>query len=207
MKKKIIPFVISLSAAGLLLGGCSMFGSGSGGDDSTTAAGSETTGAENEGDVVEKDGLRKTIVHTNDSPGIDGETGAMVYSIDSVQIADVITTTDTAAGMLDLEKNTEAAMITIGFTCRNRWEISSNFYISQAKIETEDGEEASPKSFYGEYTDGNFAPGVSKSGSNVYVIKGKKAADIKSVMFHVDAPADSDFQDIGEDVDIEINIK
>ena len=138
--------------------------------------------------------------------GVDGETGAMVYSIDSVQLSDVITTTDTASKMLDLEKNTEAAMITIGFTCKNRWEITSNFYISQAAIETDGGEEATPKSFYGEYTDGNFAPGVSKTGSNVYVIKGVKAADIKSIMFHVDAPADSDFQDIGEDVDVEIKV-
>ena len=130
----------------------------------------------------------------------------MVYSIDSIQLADVITTTDNASRMLDLEKNTDAVMVTIGFTCRNKWDIQANFYICQAEIETEDGMEATPKSFYGEYMDSNIQPGVTKSGSNVYIIKGKKAEDIKKLSFHVDAPADGDFLEVGENVDIDIDI-
>lgn len=207
MKKKIIPFVLSISSAGILLGGCSLFGSGENNDQAPAEVSSTTNSEqENTGDVIEKDGIRKTIVYNNSAPGIEGETGPMEYSLDSIQLADVITTTDTASRMLDLEKNTDAVMITIGFTCKNIWDISSNFYISQAVIELEDGEDATPKSFYGEYTDGHFVAGASKTGSNVYVIKGKKAEEIKNIMFHVDAPADNDFQDIGEDLDVEIVI-
>lgn len=209
MKKKLIPFIISLTAAGTLLGGCNLFGGNSEGTDVATQGGSSSTQTSttvNAGDVVEKDGVRKTVVYTNDSPGIEGETGPVVYSIDSIQLADVITTTDNASRMLDLEKNTDAVMVTIGFTCRNKWEIQANFYICQAEIETEDGMEATPKSFYGEYMDSNIQPGVTKSGSNVYIIKGKKAEDIKKLSFHVDAPADGDFLEVGEDVDIDIDI-
>ena len=209
MKKKIIPFIITASAAGLLLGGCNLFGGNSEGTDTTTSAEALTTQTSttvNAGDVVEKDGVRKTVVYTNDSLGIEGDTGPIVYSIDSIQLADVITTTDNASRLLELEKNTDAVMVTIGFTCRNRWEIQANFYISQAEIETEDGIEATPKSFYGDYMDSNIQPGVTKSGSNVYIIKGKKAEDIKKLSFHVDAPADGDFLVVGDDVDIELEL-
>lgn len=204
MKKKIIPFIISISAAGMLLGGCNLFGGGTGNTDSTASAESEGSD-EKSGDVVEKDGIRKTVVYTNNSLGLKGETGPVVYSVDSIQLANVITTTDNASRMLDLEKNTEAVMVTVDFTCSNKWEIQANFYISQAEIETEDGIKATPKSFYGNYMDSNIPPGESKSGSNVYIIKGKKAEDIKKLKLHVDAPADGDFLATGEDVDIDIN--
>ena len=204
MKKKIIPLIISVSAAGMLLGGCSLFGGDSGNTDNTATADVQSSEEKN-GDVVEKDGVRKTVVYSNDSLGIKGETGPVKYSIDNIQLADVITTTDNASRMLDLEKNTDAVMVTVGFTCSNTWEIQANFYICQAEIETEDGVKATPKSFYGEYMDGNIPPGTTKSGSNVYIIKGKKAADIKKLKFHVDAPADGDFLEVGENVDIEID--
>ena len=210
MKKKLIPFIISAAAAGMLLGGCNLFGGGSEGTDATTSADALTTQTSttaNAGDVVEKDGVRKTIVYTNDSPGIEGDTGPVVYSIDSIQLANVITTTDNASRLLDLEKNTEAVMVTIGFTCSNKWDIQANFYICQAEIETEDGTEASPKSFYGDYMDSNIPPGETKSGSNVYIIKGKKAEDIKKLLFHVDAPADGDFLEVGDDVDLELKLE
>ncbi len=204
MKKKFIPLMISVSAAAFLLGGCNLFGGEEKKDDS--AAATSQSKDEKSGDVVEQDGIRKTVVYDNDSLGIEGETGPMVYSIDSVQLADVITTTDNASRMLDLEKNTEAVMVTISFSCRNKWQINSNFYICQAVIETEDGIEATPKSFYGEYMDGNFTADVSKSGSNVYIIKGKSAKDIKKLLFHVDPPADGDFLEVGDPVDVEIDL-
>ena len=209
MKKKLISLVISAAAAGVLLGGCNLFAPDSREKETETTKATETTQTTTvkNGDVVEKDGVRKTIVYNNDSPGVSGSTGGIEYSIDSVQIADVITTTDTASRLLDLEKNNEAVMVTVSFSCKNTWEITTNFYISQAAIETDAGDEATPKSLYGEYMDGNFSAGASKSGSNVYIIKGVKADSIKSISFHVDAPADMDFKDVGEDVDVEIEIK
>ena len=208
MKKKIIPFAISAVAAGLLLGGCNLFGNN--GDTTqeatTAAAGTTQTSAENSGDVVEKDGVRKKVVYTDDSPGISDGTGSMRYSIDSVQLADVITTTDNASRLLDLEKNTDAVMVTIGFSCENTGTYDNNVYISQAEIETDAGDKATPKSLYGDYMDGHFGPDEAKKGSNVYIIKGTKSADIKSIKFHIDAPADSDFQDCGEPVDFVIKI-
>ena len=125
----------------------------------------------------------------------------MLYSIDSVQLADVITTTDNASRLLDLEKNTDAVMVTIAFSCENTGTYDNNVYISQAEIETDAGDKATPRSFYGDYMDGHFGPEESKKGSNIYIIKGKSSADIKSLKFHIDAPADSDFQDCGEPVD------
>ena len=206
MKKRILTLTLAALAATTGIAGCNLFGDSD--SDTAISATSEPASAsqENVGNVIEQDGVRKTVVYTDYNTGIEDETGPMEYSIDSVQIADVITTTDTAAGLLDLDKNTEAVMVTIAFSCKNAGERTANFYISQAAIEVNEKEEADPKSYYGEYVDGNFTAGVSKSGSNVYIIKNIKADDIKSIMFHVDAPADSDFVDMGDDVDVEIEI-
>ena len=208
MKKRFFSLGLAAGIATLSLAGCSFFG-GSDEEKLTTPSSADHTEKEEKGSSTEKDGIKKTVVYSKDNLDIENTTGPVIFTIDSIQIADMTATTDTASSMLGIKKNQDAAMITVKFSCENTSDSQANFYASKAMLTADSGEEAEPVSYYGEYMDAHIGGGDTrtKTGTNVYVLTETKAEDIKSVEIHFDAPQDWDFKDMDDAVDVEIEIK
>lgn len=214
MKRKIIAlFVIStLCCSALTFTAC-------GDNGKKVASQKEITASENsstkeiestdatEGEIVEQDGLKKEPVATNKELNVKGETGPMKYTIEGVQVSKLTATTDDMANLLGIEKNTEVTVIAVNASAENTSNDTVNFYLDQATLTTNTKEQVDSDMFLGEYIDGEYIGNVIHSGSMVYILKNSKATDIQKISLHIDAPSDQDFNTIGDNVTVDINIK
>lgn len=177
----------------------------------TASENSSTNETENteatEGKIVEQDGIRKEPVATNKELNIKGETGPMKYTIEGVQVSKLTATTDDAANLLEIEKNKEVTVIAVNASAENTSDDTVNFYLDQATLTTDTKEQVESDMFLGEYIDGEYIGNVIHSGSMVYILKNSKADDIGKISLHIDAPLDEDFNTIGDNVTVDINIK
>lgn len=159
------------------------------------------------GEIVEENGLKKEPVATNKELNLSGETGPFKYTIEGVQVSKLTATTDEMAEMLGIEKDKEVALVAINASAENTTESTLSFYIGQATLTTNTKEQVEADGFLSEYIDGEFLGSVKNSGNLIYILKNSKAEDITSLTLHIDAPHDENFENVGDEVKIDINLK
>lgn len=164
-------------------------------DDSTT------------GEIVEENGLRKEPVATNKALNLTGETGPFKYTIEGVQVSKLTATTDEMAQMLDIEKDKEVTVVAINASAENTTEDTLSFYIGQATLTSNTKEQVDSDGFLSEYINGEFLGNVKNSGTLIYILKNSKAEDLTNLTLHIDAPHNENFENIGDEVKVEINLK
>lgn len=164
-------------------------------DDSTT------------GEVVEENGLRKEPVATNKELNLTGETGPFKYTIEAVQVSKLTATTDEMAEMLGIEKDREVALVAINASAENTTEDTLSFYLGQATLTTSTKEQVDPEGFLSDYIDGEFLGNVKHSGNLIYILKQSNAEDITGLTLHIDAPHNENYENVGDDVKIDITLK
>ncbi|MBP1969130.1 hypothetical protein J2Z83_001233 [Virgibacillus natechei] len=89
----------------------------------------------------------------------------------------------------------------------NTREEDTIFYASQATLTTNTGEQLEPDMFFSEHIDGEFIGPVTKSGSSFYILENSKAEDIESIRLIFSGASNEDWEDIGEEIDIEIELE
>lgn len=159
------------------------------------------------GEVVEENGLRKEPIATNKELNLTGETGPFKYTIEGVQVSKLTATTDEMATMLEIEKDKEVALVAINASAENTTDDTLSFYIGQATLTTNTKEQVESNGLLSEYIDGEFLGNVKNSGNLIYILKNSKAEDISTLTLHIDAPHDENFESIGEEVKVDINLK
>ena len=156
---------------------------------------------------MEENGLRKEPVATNKELNLTGETGPFKYTIEGVQVSKLTATTDEMADLLEIEKDKEVALVAINASAENTTDGTLSFYIGQARLTTNTKEQVDADGFLSEYIDGEFLGNVKNSGNLIYILKNSKAEDITNLTLHVDAPHDENFESVGDEVKIDINLK
>lgn len=164
-------------------------------DDSTT------------GTVEHGDGFTKTPVITDKELNYTGSAGPMNYSIDAIQISNLIATEDAAAEMFGIEKNKEVAIIVMDVTAENTSDEDVSFYISQATLISSTKEQVDPSLLFSNYIDGEFLGQVVKNGSLVYILPNSNANDISSINLRISAPTDSEWNSLSDDISIDLNFE
>ncbi|NSG14203.1 hypothetical protein HFM87_17880 [Blautia producta] len=173
-------------------------------------AGKEISAETNEsttGEVVEQDGLRKEPVATNKELNLEGETGPFKYVIEGVQVSKLTATTDEMAEMLGIEKDKEVALVAINASAENTTADTLTFYLGQATLTTSTKEQVESDIILSDYIDGEFLGNVKHSGNLIYILKQSKAEDITGLTLHIDAPQNENFENIGDEVKIDISLK
>lgn len=165
----------------------------------TTAADDSTTGT-----VVQGDGFTKTPVITDKELNYTGNAGPMNYSIDAIQISNLVATTDDAARMFGVEKNKETAIIAMDITAENTSDEDISFYISQATLISNTKEQVDPNMLFSDYIDGDFLGTVKKSGSLIYILPNSNANEITSIKLRISAPTDSEWNSLSDEISIEL---
>nr|DAJ98186.1 MAG TPA: protein of unknown function (DUF5068) [Caudoviricetes sp.] len=159
------------------------------------------------GEIVEENGLRKEPVATNKALNLAGETGPFKYTIEGVQVSKLTATTDEMAQMLNIEKDKEVTVVAINASAENTTEDTLSFYIGQATLTTNTKEQVESDGFLSEYINGEFLGNVKNSGTLIYILKNSKAEDLTNLTLHIDAPHNENFENIGDEVKAEINLK
>ena len=167
----------------------------------------EKSTEEESAEVVEENGMRKEPVVTKKGLNKTGETGPLKYTIEDIQISKLTATTDEAATLLGIEKDKEVAIVVINASAENTSDDTVNFFLGQATLTSNTKEQVESDMFLSEYIDGEFIGNVIHSGNLVYILKNSSAEDITQVSLHIDAPSNSNYETIGEEVSIDLTIE
>lgn len=163
-----------------------------------------TTDDSTTGTVTQGDGFTKTPVITDKELNYTGTAGPINYSIDAIQISNLLATTDSAAEMFGIEKNKESAVIVMDITAENTVEEDIDFFIGQATLISSTKEQVDSNIFLSDYIDSEFLGQVIKEGSLVYILPNSNANDITSITLRISAPTDSEWNSLCEDISIEL---
>lgn len=214
MKKRIVTLLLAgvLAASLAACGSSSDDASGSADvsaaeEEAEAGAEEEETEEEEESNISEEDGMRKEVLYTNEDLDITGTTGPVNYTISGIQISNLTATTDEAAEMLGIEKDTEVALVVIEASGENTTDDTIYFYLGQATLVSNTKEQIDPDIWYSDYIDGEYLGNVIHSGQLMYILPNSVGDDITDVTLYVNAPSDADWDTVGEDVVIEIAIE
>jgi len=97
--------------------------------------------------------------------------------------------------------------IQVDMDVENTSDENITFYASQATLVTDTGEQLDPEMLFSEHIDGEFLGKVKKSGTNFYILKNSKAADVKHVKLVYSGASNENFENIGDDVTVEVDLK
>lgn len=203
-KKLLIMMMASFLAVGMFA--CGSSDTKSGADDADQQPGQEET-AENENEVTEEDGLRKEVIYTDKALNLTGETGPFKYTIAAIQVSKVTALTESAAELLDIEKDEEVTVVTIQASAENTSDDTNSFYIGQAQLTSNTKEQVDCDMLFSEYIDGEFLGKVVHEGTLTYILPKTKAEELLQITLHIDAPHDENFENIGENIKIDIKIE
>ncbi|MCR6109499.1 hypothetical protein HXA35_04015 [Bacillus sp. A301a_S52] len=128
------------------------------------------------------------------------ETGPIVMEIEQLN-AQSGELSDEMAEILDTE---ELHMIQLDLTVENTADEDIMFYSGQATIATSTGEQLESDMWLSDYIDGEMMAGTKANGTFFFVLENSDAADVESVRLTWNAPLDEDWENVGEDVDIEV---
>lgn len=159
------------------------------------------------GEVVEENGMRKEPIYTNKELNITGQTGPINYTIEGIQVSKLTATTDETAQLLGIERDKEVALVAINASAENTTQDTVNFYLGQSTITTNTKEQVDSDMVLSEYIDGEFLGNVVHSGNVIFILPNSSASDITNVTLYVDAPSDSNFMSVGDNVQVDIALQ
>ncbi|KGX85043.1 hypothetical protein [Pontibacillus litoralis] len=154
------------------------------------------------GDVVTNEGGEMTLVSRTDDVGTF-ESGPIKLTINKANGVSGKLKGDLAA-MMETE---EIEYIQVDMKVENNSEENIEFYASQAVMTTNTGEQLEPDMLMSDHIDGEYIGAVNKEGSSYYILKNSKAEDVESIRLIFSAPQDTDWENVGEEIDIEIDLK
>ncbi|WP_339284966.1 hypothetical protein [Oceanobacillus sp. FSL K6-3682] len=169
-------------------------------EESATEENDENTESE-VGDVVTNEGGESTLVSKTDNIGTF-ESGPIELTINKVNGVSMAVNED----YVDAFETDQLEYIQVDMEVENTSDDNVDFYASQAILTTSTGEQLEPDFLMSDHIDGEFFGNVNKSGSSYYVLENSKAEDVESVRLIFSGTSDENFETIGEDIDVEIDL-
>ncbi len=78
------------------------------------------------------------------------------------------------------------------------------FFVGQATITTNTGEQIESDMLFSEHIDGEFIGAVKKSGTQFFILENSDPNEIEWVRVLISGPSDEDWEDVGEDLDFTV---
>lgn len=153
------------------------------------------------GDTIENEGGTFTL-HARQDDIETVETGPVVMEIEQVNAA----SGELAPDLVEMMETENLEYVQIDLQVENTGDEDITFYASQATIATSTGEQLEPDMWLSDHIDGEMMSGTSHSGSFFFVLENSNAEDVESVRITWSAPSNEDWEDIGEEVDIEVEL-
>ncbi|WP_078394349.1 hypothetical protein [Shouchella patagoniensis] len=155
------------------------------------------------GESVETEGGLFTLIARQDQIETV-ETGPMTLDIPQLNVQDVKLSED----LIEFVGFEPTGIIQIDMEVSNTSDDDINFYASQATITTNTGEQLESDMWFSDHIDGEFLGQVNKSGSIYYFLTDSDLEEVESIRIMISAPNTiEDWEDVGEEVDFEVNVK
>ncbi|NJP38453.1 hypothetical protein [Alkalicoccus luteus] len=152
------------------------------------------------GETIENEGGTFTLHARQDD--IDTiETGPVIMDILQVNTISGELTPD----MAELMESDVIDYIQIDVEVQNSSDDDITFYVNQATISTDTGEQLESDWLMSDYLDSDMMANTNHSGSFFFILENSNAEDVNSVRMTWSAPIDEDWNELGEDIDIEIS--
>ncbi|WP_444683859.1 hypothetical protein [Alkalicoccus luteus] len=152
------------------------------------------------GETIENEGGTFTLHARQDD--IDTiETGPVIMDILQVNTVSGELTPD----MAELMESDVIDYIQIDVEVQNSSDDDITFYVNQATISTDTGEQLESDWLMSDYLDSDMMANTTHSGSFFFILENSNAEDVNSVRMTWSAPIDEDWNELGEDIDIEIS--
>lgn len=165
------------------------------------------TKVEETGEIVDNADMLKIPVYTRKELNLTGESGPITYCIEGIQVSKLTFKSESTASLVGIEAGKEITCIAFNLSAENTSEDTINFYLGQATLVSNTKEQVDPDMFLSDYIEGEYLGQVIHSGTSIYLLENSNADDITNVKLHISAPSDSSFQDIGEDIVVDINLE
>lgn len=210
MKKKLMTLLLMLALA-LSAMACSDNGDSAESEKTVDEASGETTDEATDdstvGEIVEENGIRKEPIITDKDLNRSGETGPIKYNIKELQVSKLTATTDEMASLLDIDKDTEVALVALNIEIENTSTDTISIYPDQGTLTTDTKEQVNADMFLSDSIGGEMIGEVKKDGTIFFVLKKSKADEINTITYYVDGPHDEDLNTVGDEIKEELNFK
>lgn len=154
------------------------------------------------GETTENEGGTFTL-HSRNQEAQTFETGPVELTVEKVVAASGELNAE-LANMMDTD---EIDYIQVDLAVENTSEEDITFFSGQGEMATSTGEQLEPDMLMSDHIDGEMMGNTNASGSFFYVLENSNAEDIESARLVFSAPTNQDFEDIGEELDFEIELK
>lgn len=161
-----------------------------------------TEGGTSIGETVSNEGGDHTLVSLAEDVGTF-ESGPMTLNISKINGVSSTIKGDLA----DIMETEELEYIQVDMNVESSSDDTLSFYPSQATLVTDTGEQLEPDMIMSEHIDGEFMGKVKKEGINYYILEQSKAADVKHVKLVITGATDANFEKVGEDITVEVDLK
>lgn len=106
----------------------------------------------------------------------------------------------------DFFETDQLKYIQVDLQVENTSDDNITFYASQAIMTTSTGEQLEPDMLMSDHIDGEYFGEVNKSGTSIYILENSVAEDVDSIRLIFSAASDENFEDVGEEIDIEVEL-
>ena len=151
------------------------------------------------GETIENERGEFTIHHRQDDIETI-ESGPVMMEIEQA----VAASGELTGELADTVGKDELEYIQLDIAVENSGDEELTFYASQPVMTTNTGEEIHSDRWLNDHIKGELSAGAEDRGSLFFILEDSKAEDIESVSLVWEAPFDGNWEDLGEDVEIEI---
>lgn len=108
--------------------------------------------------------------------------------------------------MRDFLDQDEIEYISIKMTVENTSGDDITYFAGQAQLVTDTGEQLHSDIWLSDHIEGEMRAGVKQTGSLIYLLEQSKANEVGSVRIIIDSPMDENWNEIGDEIDIEVDL-
>ncbi|WP_188208095.1 DUF4352 domain-containing protein [Alkalibacillus aidingensis] len=153
------------------------------------------------GDTIENEAGTFTL-HRKTEEAHTFETGPITLTIEQVATA----SGELQGDMAEFMETDQLEYVQVDIHVENTSDDDITFYSSQGTMATSTGEQLDPDMWLSDHIEGDMMANTQSSGTFFYVLENSSAEDVENVRLVFSAPHDEDWEDVGEKVDMEIDL-
>lgn len=153
------------------------------------------------GDIVTSEAGEATLVSRTDDVGTF-ESGPIKLTVEKANGVSMAVSDE----YYDFFETDQLEYIQVDLQVENTSDDNITFYASQATMTTSTGEQLEPDMLMSDHIDGEYYGEVNKSGTSFYILENSAVEDVESIRLIFSAASDENFEDLGEEIDIEVEL-
>ena len=151
------------------------------------------------GETTESELGKMTVLYKDKELNIPANNGPVNATLDKIQLA----TLETSEDYKDtFEGEDIVTIVTIEASTENTVDETTNYYLDQAKLVTDTGQQVDAALWFSDDVGGEFLGKVKKNGNIIWILKHDE--NIKKVTLHISGASNAEFDRVGEDLKIDI---